>query len=143
MAQNAKIAALTDELVQSILQFDPATNRQAYKRAKDLAVKGLRGHQYARTNQFDVRNKFAGYDEKCRVKGRDDLADALQLRLQELEGRTNKFKPEYLSLLLQLADRHRVRLQAYTSFGSPLSAYLLVNSTLNELSMLVVRLTNS
>ena len=105
MAQNAKIAALTDELVQSILQFDPATNRQAYKRAKDLAVKGLRGHQYARTNQFDVRNKFAGYDEKCRVKGRDDLADALQLRLQELEGRTNKFKPEYLSLLLQLADR--------------------------------------
>lgn len=105
MAQNAKIAALTDELVQSILQFDPATNRQAYKRARDLAVKGLRGHQYARTNQFDVRNKFAGYDEKCRVKGRDDLADALQLRLQELEGRTNKFKPEYLSLLLQLADR--------------------------------------
>ena len=45
--------------------------------------------------------------------------------------------------VLQLADRHRVRLQAYTSFGSPLSAYLLVNSTLNELSMLVVRLTNS
>ena len=105
MAQNAKIAGLTDELVQSILQFDPATNRQAYKRAKDLAARGLRGHQYARTNQFDVRSKFAGFDEKCRVKGRDDLADALQLRLQELEGHTNKFKPEFLSLLLQLADR--------------------------------------
>jgi gamma-tubulin complex component 5 len=105
MAQNAKIAGLTDELVQSILQFDPATNRQAYKRAKDLATRGLRGHQYARTNQFDVRSKFAGFDEKCRVKGRDDLADALQLRLKELEGHTNKFKPEFLSLLLQLADR--------------------------------------
>ncbi|KAG9197927.1 hypothetical protein G6514_000709 [Epicoccum nigrum] len=105
MAQNAKIAGLTDELVQSILQFDPATNRQAYKRAKDLAARGLRGHQYARTNQFDVRSKFAGFDEKCRVKGRDDLADALQLRLQELQGHTNKFKPEFLSLLLQLADR--------------------------------------
>ncbi|KAF3009507.1 hypothetical protein E8E13_003908 [Curvularia kusanoi] len=105
MAQNARLAGLTDELVQSILQFDPATNRQAYKRAKDLAARGLRGHQYARTNQFDVRNSFAGLDEKCRVKNRDDLADALQLRLQELEGITNKFKPEFLSLLLQLSDR--------------------------------------
>lgn len=105
MAQNAKIAGLTDELIQSILQFDPATNRQAYKRAKDLATRGLRGHQYARTNQFDVRNSFAGLDEKCRIKNRDDLADALQLRLQKLEGITNKFKPEFLSLLLQLSDR--------------------------------------
>lgn len=105
MAQNAKIAGLTDELIQSILQFDPATNKQAYKRAKDLAARGLRGHQYARTNQFDVKNSFAGLDEKCRIKHRDDLADALQLRLQRLEGITNKFKPEFLSLLLQLSDR--------------------------------------
>jgi gamma-tubulin complex component 5 len=105
MAQNAKIAGLTDELVQSILQFDPATNKQAYKRARELATRGLRGHQYARTNQFDVRNSLAGLDEKCRIKNRDDLADALQLRLQKLEGVTNKFKPEFLSLLLQLSDR--------------------------------------
>lgn len=105
MAQNAKIAGLTDELVQSILQFDPATNKQAYKRARELATRGLRGHQYARTNQFDVKNSLAGLDEKCRIKDRDDLADALQLRLQKLEGITNKFKPEFLSLLLQLSDR--------------------------------------
>ncbi|KAH6639014.1 Spc98 family-domain-containing protein [Boeremia exigua] len=105
MAQNARIAGLTDELIQSILLFDPATNKQAYKRAKDLAVRGLRGHQYARTNQFDVENSFAGLDEKCRVKNRDDLADALHLRLQRLESVTNKFKPEFLSLLLQLSDR--------------------------------------
>ncbi|KAJ4993452.1 gamma-tubulin complex component [Stagonosporopsis vannaccii] len=105
MAQNVKIAGLTDELIQSILQFDPATNKQAYKRAKDLAARGLRGHQYARTNQFDVKQSFAGLDEKCRIKNRDDLADALQLRLQRLDGITNKFKPEFLSLLLQLSDR--------------------------------------
>ncbi|KAF1928413.1 uncharacterized protein M421DRAFT_160448 [Didymella exigua CBS 183.55] len=105
MAQNAKLAGLTDELVQSIVQFDPATNKEAYKRARELATRGLRGHQYARTNQFDIRNNFTGLDEKCRVKNRDDLADALQLRLQELEGITDKFKPEYLSLLLQLSDR--------------------------------------
>lgn len=105
MAQNAKVAGLTDELVQSILHFDPATHKQAYKRARELATRGLRGHQYARTNQFDVKNSFAGLDEKCRVKNRDDLAEALQLRLQKLDGVTNKFKPEFLSLLLQLSDR--------------------------------------
>ncbi|KZM19169.1 microtubule cytoskeleton organization [Ascochyta rabiei] len=121
MAQNAKIAGLTDELICSILQFDPATNRQAYKRAKDLAARGLRGHQYARTNQFDVQNSFVGLDEKCRVKNRDDLADALQLRLQRLESVTNKFKPEFLSLLLQLSDRplENTRVEALDLLSPP------------------------
>ncbi|KAF1847939.1 uncharacterized protein K460DRAFT_280827 [Cucurbitaria berberidis CBS 394.84] len=105
MAQNAKIAGLTDELIHSILKFSPATNRQAYKHAKEIALRGLRGHQYARTNQFDVKATFAGLDEKFRIKDRDDLADALQIRLQKLEGLTSKFKPELLALLLQLADR--------------------------------------
>lgn len=105
MAQNAKIASLTDELLQSILKFDPSANRQAYRHAQDIASKGLRGYQYARTNQFDVEASFAGLDEKFRIKNRDDLADALQLRLQKLRGITSKFKPEFLSLLLRLSDR--------------------------------------
>jgi gamma-tubulin complex component 5 len=105
MAQNAKVSSLTDELIQSLLKFDPATNRQAYRHAKEIASRNLRGHQYARTNQFDITASFAGLDEKFRVKSRDDLADALQVRLQKLEGYTNKYKPDILSLLLQLADR--------------------------------------
>ncbi|CAN9210269.1 unnamed protein product [Alternaria alternata] len=105
MAQNAKISGLTDELIQSILRHDPAANKQAYRHAKDIASRNLRGHQYARTNQFDVTATFKGLDEKFRIKNRDDLADALQARLQKLEGYTNKYKPEFLSLLLQLADR--------------------------------------
>ncbi|KAI8933249.1 hypothetical protein NX059_009880 [Plenodomus lindquistii] len=105
MAHNAKIGGLTDELIQSILKFDPATNRQAYRHAKDIASRGLRGYQYARTNQFDVTARLAGLDEKFRIRSRDDLADALQTRLQKLEGLTSKFKPDYLSLLLLLADR--------------------------------------
>jgi gamma-tubulin complex component 5 len=105
MAQNAKIAGLTDELIQSILRHDPAANKQAYRHAREIASRNLRGHQYARTNQFDVTARFAGLDEKFRVKNRDDLADALQTRLQRLEAYTNKYKPEFLSLLLQLADR--------------------------------------
>ncbi|KAL1799031.1 hypothetical protein ACET3X_003068 [Alternaria dauci] len=105
MAQNAKISGLTDELIQSILRHDPAANKQAYRHAKEIASRNLRGHQYARTNQFEVTARFKGLDEKFRIKNRDDLADALQTRLQKLEGYTNKYKPEFLSLLLQLADR--------------------------------------
>jgi gamma-tubulin complex component 5 len=105
MAQNAKVSSLTDELIQSVLKFDPATNRQAYRHAREIASRNLRGHQYARTNQFDVTASVAGLDEKFRIKSRDDLADALQVRLQKLEGYTNKYKPDVLSLLLQLADR--------------------------------------
>jgi gamma-tubulin complex component 5 len=105
MAQNARVSALTDELVHSILRFDPASNRQAYRHAKDIASRGLRGHQYARTNQFDVASIFAGLDEKFRVRSRDDLADALQMRLHRLEALTGNFKPDFLSLLLQLSDR--------------------------------------
>ncbi|KAH7413875.1 Spc98 family-domain-containing protein [Phaeosphaeria sp. MPI-PUGE-AT-0046c] len=105
MAQHAKTSALTDELIRSIIDFDPAANRQAYKHAKDIAARGLRGHQFARTNQFQVDSTLAGLDEKFRVKDRDDLANALQTRLQRLESVTSRFKPEYLSLLLHLADR--------------------------------------
>jgi gamma-tubulin complex component 5 len=105
MAQNAKLSGLTDELIHSILGFDPLTSKQAYKHAKDIASRGLRGHQYARTNQFDVVSAFAGLDEKFRVKNRDDLADALQVRLQKLDGVKSRFTPDFLSLLLQLSDR--------------------------------------
>jgi len=105
MAHTAKVGALTDELIQSIVNFDPASNRHAYRHAKDIASRELRGHQYARTNPFDVTARLAGLDEKFRIKSRDDLADALQTRLQKLEGVTSKFKPDYLSLLLLLADR--------------------------------------
>ncbi|KAL6703433.1 hypothetical protein ACN47E_009692 [Coniothyrium glycines] len=105
MAHSAKLSALTDELVQSLLAFDPATNRQAYRHAKDVASRGLKGHQYARTNQFHVDAALQGLNEKFRIKGRDDLADALQSRIQKLQNTTSKFRPDFLSLLLLLADR--------------------------------------
>ncbi|KAF2685423.1 hypothetical protein K458DRAFT_300513 [Lentithecium fluviatile CBS 122367] len=105
MAQNARLAALTDELIHSILKFDPHTNKQAYKHAKDIASKGLRAHQYARTNQFDVQSSFTGLEEKFRVLNRDDLADALDVRVKEINQRRGKWIPEFLSLLLQLSDR--------------------------------------
>lgn len=105
MAQNATVSALTDELAHSILGFHPRTNKQAYKHAREIASRGLRAHQYTRTNQFDVQASFTGLDEKFRVLNRDDLADALDKRVRELYQRQDKWVPEYLSLLLQLSDR--------------------------------------
>ncbi|PVH97360.1 hypothetical protein DM02DRAFT_658370 [Periconia macrospinosa] len=105
MAQNQKLSVLTDELIHSILKFDPQTNRQAYKRAKEIATKGLRAHQYNRTNQFDVQSSFNGLDEKFRVLNRDDLADALGERVKEINERQSRWIPEYLHLLLQLSDQ--------------------------------------
>jgi gamma-tubulin complex component 5 len=105
MAQNAKLAVLTEELLHSVLQFDPAENKRAYRHAKDIAKNGLRAHQYARTNQFDVQTRFAGLDEKLRVLNRDDLADALTERVEEINKRVGKWIPDCLSLLLQLSDQ--------------------------------------
>jgi gamma-tubulin complex component 5 len=105
MAQNARIGALTDELIQTIVGFKPEEDRRAYKHAKDIATRGLKAHQYNRTNQFEVRSSFEGLDEKFRVLNRDDLADALQTRVQELKGIRNKWIPDYLALLLRLSDR--------------------------------------
>lgn len=105
MAQNAKVAALTDELIHSILTFDPAGHKRAYRHAKDVARAGLRAHQYARTNQFDVHAAFAGLDEKFRVLNRADLADALDERVKEIGQRRGKWVPDCLWLLLQLSDQ--------------------------------------
>ncbi|CAI6307474.1 unnamed protein product [Periconia digitata] len=105
MAQNQRLSALTDELIHSIIKFDPRAHRQAYKRAKDIATKGLRAHQYNRTNQFDVQSSFNGLDEKFRVLNRDDLADALGERVKEINERHSRWIPEYLHLLLELSDQ--------------------------------------
>ena len=67
MAQNARVAALTDELVQTIIGFDPEADRRAFRHAKDIATKGIRAHQYNRTNQFEIQSNFSGLDEKFRV----------------------------------------------------------------------------
>ncbi|KAF2448606.1 hypothetical protein P171DRAFT_381341 [Karstenula rhodostoma CBS 690.94] len=105
MAQNAKVAALSDELVHSILAFDPVENKRAYRHAQDIAKAGLRAHQYARTNQFDVQATLARLDEKFRVLNRDDLADALDERVKEINDRPGKWIPDCLSLLLQLSHQ--------------------------------------
>ncbi|KAJ9629314.1 hypothetical protein H2203_001687 [Taxawa tesnikishii (nom. ined.)] len=76
-----------------------------FRTSRDVAVRGLKSQQYARTNQFEVHSRLDGLEEKFRILNNEPLADALRSRLDELAEVQDKWKPEYLSLLLQLSDR--------------------------------------
>jgi gamma-tubulin complex component 5 len=65
----------------------------------------LRTGSHTRTDQFVVAKQLEGLQEKFQVLNRDELAEALQSRLVELERHRNPWFPEILSLLLQLSDR--------------------------------------
>lgn len=65
----------------------------------------MRSNLYGRTNQFDIEERLAGLQEKFFVLNREDLADAVNLRLQALDTKDFKWTPETLSLLLELSDQ--------------------------------------
>lgn len=65
----------------------------------------MRSTNYARTDQFAVAKQLEGLQEKFQVLNRDDLADGLRARLEELNEHRSSWFPEILSLLLQLSDR--------------------------------------
>lgn len=97
----AHVAKLT-ELVQSLIaRITGATDG---RKVKDSTIKSLRDAGHARTNQFAVKARLDGLVEKFTVLDRDDLATALQLRLDELPA-SEKILPEILALLLDLSDR--------------------------------------
>lgn len=66
---------------------------------------GLRTTSHTRTDQFAVAKQLEGLQEKFRILNRDELAEALQSQLVELEKTRNSWFPEILCLLLQLSDR--------------------------------------
>ena len=102
MAHAARILELTDGLVRSVA--GDRSQHASFLRMRDQASKTFRNTTHARTNQFDIRSRLTGLVEKFAVLNRDDLADALQRRLEDLP-RESKWMPEILSLLLQLSDR--------------------------------------
>lgn len=52
-----------------------------------------------------MNSQLAGLEEKFRVLNNEEIADALQVRLEELSRRSDKWTPEVLSLLLHLSDQ--------------------------------------
>ncbi|OQO15314.1 hypothetical protein B0A48_00697 [Cryoendolithus antarcticus] len=102
MAHAGQLNDLAEGLIGSITAVGKKDANFAQLRS--IAVKGLREHSHARTNQFDVKAKLDGLVEKFAVLDRDDLSESLQDRLNELPARDG-FLPEVLSLLMLLSDR--------------------------------------
>lgn len=103
MAHAAKISELAGALVGSIVAHVDNSS-PAEKRRVNQTVASLKDRSHPRTNQFETQAKLAGLIEKFAVLNREDLADALQSKLDQLpEG--SAWMPEILSLLLQLSDR--------------------------------------
>ncbi|KAB5575881.1 Spc98 family-domain-containing protein [Coniochaeta sp. 2T2.1] len=103
MAYLAQVSSLTDELVTLIThvsQSDPKFNIY-----RESSLRSLRHHSNLRTNQFDVADQLNGWEERFRVQGRDGLADALRTRLDALDAQSDKWTPDILHFLLQLADQ--------------------------------------
>jgi gamma-tubulin complex component 5 len=97
--------SLTDALVASLVP--PNTASPKLRRIRDNFNRRLRHHSYARTNQFEVAERLGGLQEKFLVLNRDDLADALHVRLGELKKATptsEKWLPDALHLLLLLSN---------------------------------------
>ena len=102
MAHAATLDRLTDGLVTALT--GKTARDHGYRALKSQAVKGLKDKSHARTNQFAIKARLEGVTEKLAVLNRDDLADALQERLEELPS-NSKWAPELLSLFLDLSDR--------------------------------------
>lgn len=97
--------SLTDALVTSLVP--PNTALPKLRKIRDNFNRRLRHHNYARTNQFEVAERLGGLQEKFLVLNREDLADALHVRLGELKKATpasEKWLPDVLHLLLQLSN---------------------------------------
>jgi gamma-tubulin complex component 5 len=102
MAHAARVSALADNLVASLLAIDK--DDPIIGQTRSAVAKGLRDASHGRTNQFEVAARYDGLVEKFAVLDRDDLSDALQERLEELPTK-GKWLPEILALFLSLSDR--------------------------------------
>ncbi|KAK4869467.1 hypothetical protein LT330_005849 [Penicillium expansum] len=106
MALAADLSTLIDALITSVAKISP--DQKGSVRVQNLKRRvqgGLRTGSHTRTDQFAVTKQLEGLQEKFQILNRDELAEALHIRLAELESNRTSWHPEILSLLLQLSDR--------------------------------------
>ncbi|KAI9879327.1 MAG: hypothetical protein M1830_008848 [Pleopsidium flavum] len=104
MSHLGRIGELTDELITVITGLASKQDAGKFRRWQDFAFQAIK-QPSPRTNQFEVAARLKGLQEKFRVLNHDDLADALQDRIAEVEQISYKLAPEVLSLFLQLSDQ--------------------------------------
>ncbi|GAD92051.1 gamma-tubulin complex component GCP5, putative [Paecilomyces variotii No. 5] len=109
MAPAADISALLDDLITAITKTSDkascAPTASRFKRLKSNAESTIKNNRSTRTDQFAVARQLDGLQEKFQVLNNDDLADALRIRLDELNQHESPYFPEILSLFLQLSDK--------------------------------------
>ncbi|KAI1000870.1 hypothetical protein K3495_g7328 [Podosphaera aphanis] len=105
MAHFVKLAALTDELIYSVISPAIESDPTKHSSLRKSVLRGLRQHNYTRTNQFDIHNQLDGLEEKFRIYGEELLADAIHERRARLEDTKTKWSPEILQLILELSER--------------------------------------
>ncbi|KAK2748530.1 hypothetical protein FQN57_000664 [Myotisia sp. PD_48] len=103
MAFSVQVSRLTDELISTIAKVSDK-NSSEFKQLKKYTEKALKNSSYLRTNKFEVLKSLDGLQQKFQVVGNDELADALHIRLNELNKELCPLAPEILSLLLLLSD---------------------------------------
>ncbi|KAI2643425.1 Spc98 family-domain-containing protein [Xylaria nigripes] len=101
----ATLGNLTDELIEVIASTTAQSDQARFDTLRESALRNLRQHSFLRTNQFEVYSALDGYEERFRVLNREGLADALRDRLDRLAQSSNRWTPDVLHLLLELADQ--------------------------------------
>lgn len=76
-----------------------------FQQLRRLVQRTLRKNDTGRVDHLTVNSRLDGLDEKFRILNNDTLADALCMRLEELDGKRYSYSPETLFLLLELSDR--------------------------------------
>ncbi|EER27626.1 Spc97 / Spc98 family protein [Coccidioides posadasii C735 delta SOWgp] len=95
MAAALRIGTLTDELIAIIANIQDKTV------AQNIVKRNAAG----RVDQFEVSRRLDGLQEKFQIVGNAGLADAVRLRLSELDAKKCHWAPEVLFLLLELSDK--------------------------------------
>ncbi|KYG42617.1 hypothetical protein M433DRAFT_137101 [Acidomyces richmondensis BFW] len=119
MAHTARLDALAEKLVTTTTHI--SQNDARFQALRRIAVHGISDQRHVRTNPFTVQRTLAGLLEKFIVLNRDDLAEALQDRLDQLPS-SNKWLPDILAFLLQLSHRptEETHLEDVKALGLPL-----------------------
>lgn len=110
MAFAGQLGPLVEDLVKA--HTDDSTGKQI-EHLKRISLRTFANDRSGRINQFEISSRLQGLVEKCRILNRDTLGNAIQVRLEELSSKADKWTPEVLSLLLQLSDRpvHKTKVE--------------------------------
>ncbi|KPI35701.1 uncharacterized protein AB675_1257 [Cyphellophora attinorum] len=103
MATTTTMNKWTDALATSLLPTDLPPSKS--RRLKTQFARGIRHHNFGRTNQFEVEERLVGLEEKFQVLNYDDLSDDLRRQRTELLQFQQQWVPDVLDFLLRMSKR--------------------------------------